>query len=173
MTRFFLPALFVATTLAVASQATADDGMQHAVYPAGQDFTAGDIVVSGAFTRATLPEAPVGAGFLTIENTGTTDDRLVGASGDIAPTIELHTMSMVEGVMKMEQLADGIAVPAGETVTLAPGGLHIMIIGPSRPFVEGECLPLTLHFEVAGELPVELTIGPVGAREAPSSHDGH
>lgn len=151
---------------------TAHEGMQHDGCPIGQTFTAGDLTVSGAFTRATLPKAPVGAGFFTIENTGSSDDRLVSVSSEISPTIELHTMRMVDDVMKMEELTDGIAIPAGETVSLAPGGLHVMIIGPNQPFVEGECVSLTLEFEAAGTLPIVLNVGPLGAREAPMAHDG-
>lgn len=138
-----------------------------------EDAVAGDITVSGGFSRATLPNAPVGAGYLSITNAGGSADRLISASSEIAPAVELHTMTTEGGMMKMEQLKDGIVLPPGETVTLAPGGLHIMFIGPNQPFVEGECVALTLKFEQAGDLPVMLKIGPVGASGAPDEHGGH
>lgn len=150
--------------------AIAHEGMVHDGCPTGQSFVVGDLTVSGAFTRATLPDAPVGAGYLTVVNAGAADDLLVSVTSEIAPTIELHTMSIVEGVMRMEQLPEGIAIPAGETVSLAPGGLHIMFIGPNQPFIEGECVEVTLTFENAGTLPIMLNVGPVGARGAPEGH---
>lgn len=168
--RLILPAIAVVLGL---SSALAHEGMMHDGCPAGQTFAAGDITVSGGFTRATLPNAPVGAGYLTIVNAGTEADRLVSATTEVTPTVEIHTMSVVDGVMKMEQLPEGIDIPAGGTVSLAPGGLHIMLIGPNQPFVEGECVALVLNFETAGALPVELNVGPVGAREAPSGHAHH
>ena len=152
----------------------AHEGMDHDGCPAGQAVTAGDISVSGAFARATLPSAPVGAGYLTIVNAGSEADRLVSVASQVAPTVELHSMSTsADGMMKMEHLPDGIEVPAGETVSLAPGGLHIMFIGPNQPFSEGECVEVVLNFELAGALPVQLNVAPVGAREAPAGHQGH
>ena len=150
------------------------EGVIHDGCPADQTFTAGEITVTGAFSRATLPEAPVAAGYLTITNLGQEPDRLISASSSVAPTVELHSMSAnADGMMTMEHLPAGIDVPPGETVTLGPGGLHIMFIGPNQPFSEGECIEVTLEFEKAGELPVRLSVGPVGAREAPSGHEGH
>lgn len=156
----------------LAAPAFAHEGMNHDGCPTGQSFAVGDITVSGAFTRATLPDAPVGAGYLTISNAGTDADRLLGAASLITPTVELHTMSVTDGMMKMQQLTDGIEVPAGGSVEFAPGGMHIMFIGPNQAFVEGECVELTLTFEKAGELPVMLNVGPVGASAAPE-HEGH
>jgi copper(I)-binding protein len=168
-----IPAVFgvIASLAAAALPAFAHEGMVHEGCPTGQSFTAGDITVSGAFTRATLPDAPVGAGYLTISNAGSEADRLISATSLVTPTVELHTMSTENGVMKMERLPDGIEVPAGETVSLAPGGLHIMFIGPNQPFNEGECVEVVLDFEKAGELPVQLNVGPVGASEAPMAHE--
>jgi copper(I)-binding protein len=165
--------LSIMLLIAVVSPVLAHEGMLHDGCPGGQTFAAGDITVSGAFTRATLPDAPVGAGYLTIENAGVSADRLVSATSEVTPIVELHTMSTVDGVMKMEHLPEGIDLPAGETVSLAPGGLHIMFIGPNQPFNEGECVELVLNFEQAGDLPVQLNVGPVGAREAPMAHADH
>ena len=81
--------------------------------------TLGDLEIAGPFARATLPNAPVGAAYLTITNTGSTDDRLVSASTPVAGVTQLHEMKMVNDVMKMAELPDGIPIPAGQTVTLS------------------------------------------------------
>jgi copper(I)-binding protein len=129
--------------------------------------TVGDIEITTAFARATLPNAPVAGGYLTITNKGKTDDRLVAASSPVAGKDELHEMTMQDDVMKMQALPDGIAVPAGETVTLSPGGMHIMFMQLQHPFVEGETVPVTLKFEQAGSVTVQLSIAGIGA-DAPN-----
>lgn len=133
------------------------------VEASGGAVSVGDLEVSGGFTRTTLPNAPVGGGYLTITNHGDADDRLVAASSPAAERVELHEMSMEGDVMKMAEREDGIALPAGEVVILAPGGLHIMFIGLVEPFIEGGTVPVTLQFEKAGTVEVELQVGPVGA----------
>lgn len=160
------------TALFLTTPAIAHQGMLHDGCATGQSFTAGDITVTGAFSRATLPNAPVGAGYLSIENSGASPDRLVNAASEISPTVELHNMETVDGMMKMNHLEGGIEIPAGEIVTLAPGGMHVMFIGPNQPFKEGECVAVTLNFEKAGPLDVQLVVGPIGAKEAPD-HAGH
>lgn len=140
----------------------------------------GDIVIAGAFSRATLPNAPVGGGFLTLTNKGMTDDRLIAAASPVAGVMQLHEMKMEGDVMKMAELANGIPVPAGETVTLAPGGLHLMFMQLKEPLVEGTQVPVTLTFERAGTVEVLLDVQAFGAK-APdhsmhgdaSGHDAH
>jgi copper(I)-binding protein len=73
-------------------------------------------------------------------------------------------------MMEMSPMPQGIEIPAGGTVTLAPGGLHIMFLNPKAGFKEGECLAVVLQFERAGELPVELSVGPIGADAPPAHH---
>lgn len=123
----------------------------------------GDIVISAPFARATLPRAPVGGGFLTLTNTGTTDDRLVSASAPVGRDTQIHEMAVVNDVMRMRQLGDGIPLPAGETVTLAPGGLHLMFMGLAAPLVEGESVPVTLNFETAGTITIDMPIAGTAA----------
>lgn len=133
----------------------------------------GPINIFGAFTRATLPNAPVGGGFVTIENTGTEADRLVSVASPVSPNVQLHEMAMDGDVMKMRPLDGGVDIPAGETVTLSPGGTHIMFMGITQSFVEGETVPVTLTFEKAGTVELELQVmGP--AADAPAGgHEGH
>lgn len=140
---------------------------------AGQTFTIGDITVTGAFTRATLPGAKAAGGFLTITNAGQTADRLIGAASEVAAAVELHEMKMEGDMMKMSPIEGGIDIPAGESVTLAPGGLHIMFMGLGQPFEQGACVEVTLTFEQAGELPVVLSVGDVSAGSAGETQMSH
>lgn len=135
----------------------------------------GDLTLSGAFTRATLPNAPVAGGYLTITNSGDTAERLIDAESPFSPDVQIHEMSVVNDVMEMRQLPDGIEIPAGETVTLAPGGLHLMFMKLAQPFVEGETVPVTLVFESAGRVDIELAVGSFGAsgHDDHSEHEGH
>jgi copper(I)-binding protein len=84
-------------------------------------------------------------------------------------------MAVIDDVMQMSQLPDGLEIPAGETVTLAPGGLHLMFMQISQPFVEGETVPVTLTFEHAGEIEIELAVEAFGASSMSdhSEHEGH
>lgn len=133
--------------------------------------TIGALEISGAFTRATLPGAPVGGGYFTITNTGDEDDRLVEVLGTVSDRVEIHEMAVVNDVMTMQQLPDGLPIPAGETVSLAPGGFHLMFMQLNTSFVEGETATVTLVFEKAGSVDLALKIEPAGARAA--SDDDH
>ena len=149
-----LRAAFAATVLLVAP-AYAQESAQHGAVQRG------DLSITAPFTRATLPNAPVGGGFLSIQNSGAEADRLVSASSPAAAVVQIHEMSMAGDVMKMRELGDGLDIPAGETVTLAPGGLHLMFMSLNQAFVEGQSVPVTLVFEKAG--PVELELPVLGA----------
>jgi hypothetical protein len=126
----------------------------------------GPINISAPFSRATLPNAPVGGGYLTIENTSTEDDRLISATSPIAGTTQVHEMAMEGDVMKMRHLADGLIIPAGQTIVLAPGGLHIMLMNLKGKLVEGETITITLTFEKAGTVDVQLPVLGAAAKEA-------
>ena len=143
----------------------------------------GDIHLSHMALRATPPNAPVAGGFLVIENRGEVDDVLVAATIDagVAGRIELHEMALEEGVMRMFEVEGGIPLPAGETVTLAPGGLHLMLMGLPRALEAGGSHEVALTFAHAGEavatFPV-LTLGEIRAiyEEAgrmEADHGGH
>lgn len=128
------------------------------------DVTLGALALSGAFTRATLPNAPVGGGYLTITNTGTEDDRLVAATAAFAGDVQIHEMKMEGDIMRMAELADGLPIPAGETVTLAPGGYHLMFMQLGEVLVEGTEVPVTLTFEKAGTIEIMLAVEGIAAR---------
>lgn len=131
----------------------------------------GRLVVYDAFTRAMPPTARTGGGFVSILNKGETPDRLVLASSPAAPVVQLHNMTMQDGVMVMREMQDGIEIGAGETVTLKPGGMHIMFVDAAEPFVEGGTVPLTLEFEVAGRVMIDLPVAPLGATEMPRADE--
>lgn len=108
--------------------------------------------------RATLPNAPVSGGYLTIRNTGTEADRLTGGSAAFAARVEVHEMTMSGDVMKMRELEGGLEIPAGGEVTLKPGGLHIMFVKLDGRLMAGETRKVTLEFEKAGAVEVEFAV---------------
>jgi len=120
----------------------------------------GQLEVSDAWARATPAKAENGVAYLTIWTP--TPDRLVSVSSPVAKTAELHTMEMAGMVMKMRPLA-GLDIPAGQSVTLKPGGEHIMLMGLNGPLREGQSFPLTLTFEKAGAREVTVPVGKAGA----------
>jgi periplasmic copper chaperone A len=117
--------------------------------------------VDNAWAGATPGKAENGVAYLTIQSP--TADRLVSASSPVAKKAELHTMSMQGMVMKMRPIT-GLDIPAGQPVTLKPGGEHIMLMGLDQPLHEGQSFPLTLDFEKAGPRTVTVTVEKAGAR---------
>jgi hypothetical protein len=117
--------------------------------------------VKDAWAGATPGKAENGVAYVTI--TSPTADRLVSASTPVAKKAELHTMSMQGMVMKMRPIA-GLDIPAGQPVSLKPGGEHIMLMGLKQPLREGESFPLTLDFEKAGPRTVTVAVEKVGAK---------
>lgn len=132
------------------------------------DVTVGGLTISAAFARATLPRQPVGGAFLTITNTGTADDRLVSVATPVSDAPRLDQMKAGDGdTMRMAALPDGLTIPAGETVTMAPGGFHIMLTRLKQPLVKGETLTLTLTFEKAGTVELQVPIAGIADRAPP------
>lgn len=117
------------------------------------------LTVEGAWARPSPMDAMNGAFYLTIRNRGSQPDRLIGAASPACGMVELHESYMMEGgAMGMRPLAGGIEVPANGTVEFKPGGLHIMCMHIQEPFKPGNRVPLTLRFEQAGELQVEVEV---------------
>ncbi len=150
--------LLAAAMLALAPAPVLAHADQTAPASAAAEVKVGDLVLSQGFGRATRPGAPVGGGFLTITNNGKEPDTLVGASSPVAGHMEVHEMTMQDGVMKMRELADGLPIPAGKTVVLKPGGYHIMFMQLKAPLVEGKTVEVTLKFAKAGEVTLPLAI---------------
>jgi periplasmic copper chaperone A len=120
----------------------------------------GQLEVNNAWARATPGKAENGAAYLTILSP--TADRLVSVTSPVAKKAELHTMSMTGMVMQMRPVA-GVDIPAGQPVSLKPGGEHIMLLGLNQPLREGQSFPLTLNFDKAGPRAVTVTVAKPGA----------
>jgi copper(I)-binding protein len=129
-----------------------------------EEVKAGDLVITQAWSRATPNGAKIGSGYFTIENKGTTPDRLVGVSADVAGKVEVHEMAMKDGVMTMRPLPAGLMIDPGKTVKLAPGGNHLMMFDLKSPLKQGDAVPVTLEFEKAGKLKVSLDVQGIGAQ---------
>eukprot|EP01034_Spumella_vulgaris_P006098 gene6098-7760_t len=95
---------------------------------AAHDYKIGALEIEHPWTRATAPTAKTGGGFLTITNKGTTPDRLIAARSPVSLKVEVHEMKMDGSVMRMREVDGGIEIPPGATVTLKPGGYHIMFM---------------------------------------------
>jgi copper(I)-binding protein len=139
-----------------------------------EEVRAGDLVITQAWSRATPGGAKIGGAYLTIENKGSTPDRLIGGSADVAGKVEVHEMTMNNGVMTMRPLDKGLPIEPGKTVKLAPGGYHLMMFDLKSPLRQGEKLPVTLEFEKAGKVQVSLDVAGMGAQrpEGEASPDG-
>ena len=132
------------------------------------DYKLGPLVIDHPWSRATPKGAAVAGGYMKITNTGTTADRLVGGSAEVAKRFELHEMSMEGGVMKMRELSNGLEIPAGASVELKPGSYHVMLQNLARQLTKGERVKASLTFEKAGKVEIEFTVEAVGG--APKEH---
>ena len=139
------PARLVLTIVAVALVAAACSS--------GSD----QVTVTDPWGR-TSPAAATNAAFYMQLEGSETDDALIGGTSPACQTIELHETAMSDGVMSMRQLPEGISVPAGTTVSLEPGGLHVMCIGLTSALVDGESAQVELEFENSGIVTVSAEI---------------
>ena len=137
-----------------------------------EDVKAGDLVITQAWSRATPGGAKIAGGYLTIANKGAAADRLIGGSADVAGKLEIHEMTMNNGVMTMRPLAKGLVIEPGNTAKLAPGGYHLMLMDLKGPLKQGDKLPVTLEFEKAGKVKVAFDVQGVGAK-GPGADEGH
>lgn len=129
-----------------------------AVQPAAaRSYRAGALEVTDPWTRP-APAGAVGVGYMAIANTGKAAVRLVAASTPAAKAVSLHRSSVVNGVARMSTVAGGIAIPAGGSAVLGPGGYHMMLEGLAKPLGLGERAPLTLKFSNGQQVQVELAV---------------
>jgi copper(I)-binding protein len=129
-------------------------------------YKVGDIAIGHPYARGTAPGQPNGGAYLRLENRGA-EDRLVSARAEVCRQVELHTSRMEGDVMRMRQV-DAIDIPANKAVVLQPGGMHLMLVGLKAPLKEGDRFPLTLKFEKAGVLTVDVVVQAADA--GPSAH---
>ena len=148
--RAVIGALALASNLAVSAAVFANE------------FKKGDLLIDKAWTRATARGQTVAAGYLGIRNAGKEADRLLSASTPAAERIELHIIVREGEVSRMRQVKS-FEVPAGGMVELKPRGPHMMIFGIKRPFARDERIPVTLKFEKAGDVAIELAVDAIDA----------
>lgn len=123
--------------------------------------------VSDAWIRETPPTAAVAGGYVTLS--ATSSDTLVAVETDAAEAVEIHEMSHSGGMMRMRELTDGIDLPPGADVTLAPGGNHLMFINPVEPMRAGQTIEATLQFAHAPTQTVMFEVRPLAAETAPET----
>lgn len=121
-------------------------------------YTVGDLKIGHPWSLPSPAGAPTAAGYLTLTNTGKAPERLLGADIPDVARVEIHQMSMNGGVMRMRAVSGGLLIGPGQTVTLAPGGYHLMLIGPKHPFAVGDHVMGTLRFEHAGSVKVDFHV---------------
>ncbi len=125
----------------------------------GLPLAEGEITVLDPYARASTMMSSSGAAFMVIENHTGADDRLVSAASDIAERVELHThVADANGVMQMIEVPEGFVIPANGSHALQRGADHVMFLGLTRPLAQGDIIPVTLTFETAGEVVVEVPV---------------
>ena len=146
-----LAALLLATPVALG----------HAPMAMATDYRAGAIEITEPWTRATAPGATVGAVYMTLTSMTWADD-LIAAETPVAGKVEFHNATEEGGVAKMRML-DQVAIKAGDTVALAPGGIHLMLMSLKAPLVEGKTIPLTLTFKRGRSVDIKVPVRALGA----------
>lgn len=131
------------------------------------------VEVHDPYARSASSMATTGAAFMVIHNHGGPDDRLIGATSDVAARVELHTHREDEnGVMRMIHVEEGLELPTDGEIIMERGGHHVMFMGLNAPFTQGDVIDVTLVFETAGEIVVQV---PVDLERQPGegAHSGH
>lgn len=122
------------------------------------EFEAGDLRIDHPYARPTIANLRTSTAYLTLENKGKSADKLISLSSPVAQSVEMHTMSMENGVMKMREVPS-IELKPGEKVTMRPGdGYHLMLMGLTQPLKAGNKFPMTLSFEKAGKKEISVWV---------------
>jgi copper(I)-binding protein len=117
--------------------------------------------LSAPWARPDAALASQAGGFFTLTNRSAAD-RLVAAASPLAEKVEIHAIKVVGPLIRMRALADGLPIPADSTIELKPRGYHLLLIGLKAPPAVGSRLPVTLTFERAGRMDIELMVGEPG-----------
>jgi hypothetical protein len=156
-------AMAAALVLSVSGSVAAAPAAKH-------DYALGPLRIDHPRIPPTPNAAPTAAGYLTITNTGKQADRLVAISTPVADTVQPHHMSMAHGVMSMRPITGGVPIGPGQSVTFAPGGDHLMLIGLKHQLTAGQHARATLRFEHAGAITIAFRVEP--ARSAAPAMPG-
>lgn len=124
-----------------------------------------NLQIADAWARETVAGQTSTAAYLTISNRGTADDRLLSVAASEPAMATIHATDSSGGISRMRELSTGLAVPAGSTIELKPGGTHVMIMGLGAPLRRGDTLMLRLRFEKSGERPVDVRVAPASGPE--------
>lgn len=137
------------------------------------EFKAGELEIAHPWARPTVSVQKNGVTYLLIRNHGAAADRLLGARSAEAERVELHDSTITaDGVARM-RAQDGVAVPSGGAAELAPGSLHLMLVDLRGRLIEGTTFPMTLVFERAGEVPIEVMVESNGSPAAARDETAH
>ncbi|MEI4231968.1 copper chaperone PCu(A)C [Roseovarius sp. D22-M7] len=129
------------------------------------------IEIHHPYARSASPMAKTGAAFMVIYNHGDAADRLIGVTSPAAEKVQLHTHREDDGVMRMIHVEEGFELPAGDgRLVMKRGGDHVMFMGLTAPFEQGDTIPLTLTFETSGEMTLDV---PVDLERDPDQGHGH
>jgi copper(I)-binding protein len=127
------------------------------LFASAHEYSAGDIHIEHPWSREMPPVAPTAAAYFVVHNKGSEADRLLGVATPHAGRAELHEHIHADGLMKMQQVPS-VAIPAGGEVKFAPMGYHVMLFNLKQQAKDGERFPLTLTFEQAGAVEVEVAV---------------
>jgi copper(I)-binding protein len=139
---------------------------------AAGDYDVGSIHISQPWSRATPKGALSGAGYMTLTNKGATPDRVSCVIDDASAQCQIHSMTMEGGVMKMRPVEGGLEIKPGESVTLKPGGNHMMFLSLKHPLEQGATVKATLKFDHAGTIDVDYPVLAIGAPAPGASAEG-
>ncbi|MGI9525163.1 MAG: copper chaperone PCu(A)C [Hyphomicrobiaceae bacterium] len=135
------------------------------------DIVVGNLIIEKPWSRATPRGAKVGAGYLTIINTGADVDRLISVTSDVSKRVEIHATSLSGGIMRMRRLSKGIVIDSKSFVRLQPGGKHFMFVGLKQPLKKGASFQASLRFEKAGSVQVKFLISDIGGKSPYADDD--
>lgn len=176
MTKFWLqpfrcgPGSVLASTAVLAGAAGWYAALASPAAAAG-DYDVGSIHISQPWSRATPKGAASGAGYMTLTNKGAAPEKVSCVSDDASAQCQIHSMTMEGGVMKMRPVEGGLEIKPGESVTLKPGGYHMMFLDLKHPLEQGKTVKATLKFDHAGTIDVDYPVLAIGA-PAPSASAG-
>jgi copper(I)-binding protein len=159
------------TARGIAALAALSFAQLAAGHVAAAEYKVGSLEITQPWARATPKDASTGAAYLTVTNTGTTAEHLNCVSSDAAAKCQIHEMSMDNGVMKMRPVEGGLPVKPGESITLKPGGFHIMLVDLKAPLQQGKSVEATFKVDAGESVQVAFPIAAIGA-PAPGSTAG-